>query len=144
MINAKKQAQPFRIEISYSKIHAACIFGSHILAALAVILAAIPLIIKFSIIICILFSLGVSWRQIQSLSIRHLQYTLSGAWEIECNALMIPIHILPESVITPLVIFLYFEKQSMEKQSMLIFKDAVSHEAYRVLTVSLKIHCFND
>ena len=84
------------------------------------------------------------WHDIQSSKVCRLHYTLSGAWEIGCNDLMIPIRILPGSVITPVVIFLYFEKQSMEKQSMLIFNDAVSHEAYRILTVSLKIHCFNE
>jgi len=142
--NVKKQVQPFRIEISFSKIQAACIVGIHILAALAVALAAISLIIKFSIIICVLVSCAVNWRQIQSSKPCRLQYTSSGAWEIGCNTQITPIHILPESVITPLVIFLYFEKQPKEKQSMLIFNDAVTHEEYRILTAGLKIHCFND
>ncbi len=142
--NTKRNAQPFRIEISFSKMQAVCIVGVHILAVLALAMAVIPIIIKFTIIICILLSFIMNWHQIQFSKHCQLLHTASGAWQIGCNNKITPIHILSESVITPMVIFLYFEKKSLEKQSMLIFKDAVSHEAFRILTVALKIHCFND
>lgn len=54
-----------------------------------------------------------------------------------------PIQILSSTVTTPLVIFLHYKKQLGKKQSMLIFNDAISPEAFRALTVELRINNLN-
>lgn len=139
----KSQTQSFRIEANSSPVQISFIFIIHILAVCSCLISTLPMTIKMVLLVGILLYLIYTLYLIANLTGFQLQYTSSRAWEAAFNGVFSPIHILPSTVITPLVIFLHFKKQSGKKQSMLIFNDAISPEAFRKLTVELRINSLN-
>ncbi len=138
------QTQSFQIEVKSSPIQMSFICIVHILAIFSCLLAVVPIVMKIVLPVGILLHLMFSLQQKEKLTGLKLQYSPSQAWEVAMvGANLSPIHILPSTVITPLVIILHYKKQSGKKQSMLIFTDAVSPEVFRKLTVELRIHNLN-
>ncbi len=139
----KHQAQSFLMELKPSAIQIYFIFIIHVLAVYSCLIAAVPMMIKMVLAVGVLLHLIFSLHQKAKLTGLKLQYSSSRAWEVAIKGVFSPIYILPSTVITPLVIFLHFKKQSGKKQSMLIFNDAISSEAFRKLTVELRINSLN-
>jgi hypothetical protein len=138
------QTQLFQIEVKSSKILMFFICIIHVLAVYSCLLAAVPIVIKIVLPVGILLFLMLSLYQKSKLTGLKLQYSSSQAWQVAMvGADYSQIQILPSTVITSLVIFLHYKKQSGKKQSMLIFNDAVSPEAFRKLTVELRINNLN-
>ena len=98
------------------------------------------IVLPVGILVHLMFTL----HQKAKLTGSKLQYSSSQAWLLSMVGNNFdPIEILSSTVTTPLAIFLHFKKQSGKKQSMLIFKDAISSEAFRKLTVELRVNSLN-
>ena len=67
-----------------------------------------------------------------------LKHTTEFSWELFNNNQLTRIRILNSSVLTSFIIILHVEINK-KQQNILIFRDAVSVEAYRQLFVTLKI-----
>jgi hypothetical protein len=140
----KNQGQSFQVEVKSSVIQIYFIFITHALALYSCLIAAVPIVIKMVLPVGILAHLIFSWHQKEKLAGLKLQYSSAQAWQIAMGGNdFSPIVVLSSTVITPLVIFLHFKKQSGKKEAMLIFNDAICSEAFRKLTVELRINSLN-
>ncbi len=140
----KQQEQLFQIEVRSSIIQIYFIYIIHALAVFSCLVAVVPMVIKIVLPVGVLLHLMFTLHQKAKLTGSKLQYSSSQAWQLSMVGNNFdPIEILSSTVITPLAIFLHFKKQSGKKQSMLIFKDAISSEAFRKLTVELRVNSLN-
>jgi len=140
----KNQSQSFQIEVKSSTIQIVFICIIHVLAVYSCLIATIPIVIKLVLPVGVVVHLIFSLRQNAKITGLKLQYSSSQAWQVAMTGSdFSPIEILSSTVTMPMVIFLHYKKQSGKKQSMLIFNDAISPEAFRKLTVELRINSLN-
>jgi len=140
----QNKAQSFQIEVKSSTIQVAFIYIIHALAVYSCLIAVVPMVMKMVLPVGVLLHLMLILHQKAKLTGLKLQYSPSQAWQLAIVGNNFdPIKILSSTVTTPLAIFLHFKKQSGKKQSMLIFKDAISSEAFRKLTVELRVNNLN-
>lgn len=114
------------------------LFVCHVLAIMAVFFSAILLIIQIMISMAIVISFIIYLkRQSHELSI---QYCYSGQWGMfDANNHFQLIEVLSSTVISSFLIVFRFKTQSKQKKTILICKDAMLHDQYRRLLVTLKI-----
>lgn len=69
-----------------------------------------------------------------------LRFSLLAGWEIAyAENHYHPITVIPSTVITRFLVILHFKMQNQQKQTILIFNDALNGDEYRKLVVELKI-----
>ena len=112
----------------------------HSLAIVATALNTLPLTIKLLIALAVIISLWQTLQQHYFTTNRPtLRYSHATGWEIMETQQITPIKILSSTVSIPYMTFLHYQKADKPQQNLLIFKDALSHEQYRQLSVCLKI-----
>jgi len=136
----KKYAAFLQIEIKTSRILAAFIVITHALAMLASIYNGLSGAVQTALVLSLSLHL---WLMLQ----RHvlnappytLKYTTAGGWALADFTDFRAIQILPSTVIARIAIILHYKALEGGKGSIIILRDAVNTEAFRKLTVALKI-----
>lgn len=132
----KKHEPPLQVELKASSRLTQLLIVMHVLAMGSSLANALPLEIKFILLLGIVIHLLVMLKQ---LNVR--QYTLKQTeafgWELSDGKDFEPIHIQNSTVITTFALFLHFNKNT-KRQSLLILNDSLTDEDYRRLIVRLK------
>ena len=117
------------------------LIGLHILAAIASIANALPLIVKILLLFAACASLWFSLKQYVNDPERFtLRYSETSSWQLDCGAdEYAVIDLAGSTVSTPLFVILRVKHRDGPKKSILIVKDSLDAEEFRRLRVTLKI-----
>jgi len=138
---SKKSAPPLFFTLNKSRRLIHILRVLHILAALASVLNALPILFKLITFLAVV----VSFKQYSSRYDKHFQrffirYSEETGWQLsQNNSVFQRIEILPTSVVSQYVIVLHFHLQDKKQLSRVIFYDALSTQDYRALVVALKV-----
>ena len=135
----KQEQMSLCITLKKSKNLIVFVVIMHVLALISSFMASILSVIKLTLILAISLHLIYSLFSIAKLCGLVIRFSHAKHWEFGEGDTLSQIQILPGTVLTPLIIFLLFKKQSGKKQSMLIASDAVSVFDFRRLSLELRI-----
>jgi hypothetical protein len=136
-----KQIKPVQFEIYSSKNLKYFIIITHLFAIMACLANALPGWIKLMLVLAVSFHGFLMWRMyFQKPSNIKLSYRQKAGWQLETKDEIHAIQILASTVLSDYAIILHFAPAFGKKQSILIVKDAMLSDAFRELTVALKIY----
>jgi hypothetical protein len=109
----------------------------HILAVIACLINALPLVVKTGLALAVAgYYLFISKRLAHECwTIRHSDFF---GWQILVNGQFEAIKILDSTVLTPFAIFLHFRYNSAKKGYLALFNDALTNDDFRQCVVRLK------
>lgn len=115
------------------------------LSSAILIYLSMPFLLKSAILLSVLiYSAHLYWRYVSLQSphsIVRLERDSEGNWRLHTSQQIVMATLCGTSTVTTQVAILRFQlKQSMRRQSCVIFADALLPEHYRQLLVALKMH----
>lgn len=137
-----KTDAPLGLEIKHSNLLINIMIFIYASALLASVMNSLPIVAKVALISAIALYGYFEFKRLLT-----QQYCLEHSetgWRLATGNAFTEIEILPSTALSVVAIFLHFRTENQSKQSLLIFKDALSEDDYRQLIVRLKITVNSD
>ncbi|MGR9117190.1 MAG: protein YgfX [Gammaproteobacteria bacterium] len=135
----KNSTMSFEWLIKSSLIQLRILVITHVAALMAVLISAVSLVYKGTLVLTIAVSAWVYWQNyFRKNSTTTIRYTDALGWELFEGHEYRPIKILGSTVVTPMVIVLHFSLDNHTRH-WAIFNDALGQKEFIQLIVQLKI-----
>lgn len=114
----------------------------HALTLVAAVMNTLPVTVKITLIIFIMLHFVWYWKkQVTQAVTTQFTYSETTGWERIVNDKPLAIHILPSTILTSwLIVIHYYELPATALKTQICFKDALTANDFRLLTVQLKIN----
>lgn len=129
-------------DIKPSRILNGLLIALHALTLVAAVMNTLPVIFKITLIIFIMLHFVWHWKkQVTQAVTTQFTYSETTGWGRIVNDEFLAIRILPSTILTPwLIVIHYYELPATALKTQICFKDALTANAFRLLTIQLKIN----
>lgn len=134
---SRTYATPLELELLPSRQQRYFVSLVFILAALSVLILPWPLVLRLTVLIV----LGlVSYYLLRTFNpCSHIMWQSDNHWLLTSHNIRYAAVLMPESLVTPMLVILLFRDETGRRQSVVIWPDSVDASAFRRLRVRLKL-----